>query len=252
MITDKVKYFLMFAGYPRSGHTLVASILNAHPNVICSNQQFIMNMVSGDPEFGLAKINILSKIDSGTHRSQWNPNAYIEPSSKGDITVVGDKTGHRTIEHLISNPEDLEVFKKVVSWPIKWIHVVRNPYDNITTWTKKNLEARKGKSELSTEFNIAFNKYKALNDKISELKKTEDVLTINHERVIRFIDKTLDELCNFLDVEKHSDWRSRVIKGLWKEPRVTRSQISWNPPMRAKVATLFKHYPWLKGYDFGG
>ena len=25
-------------GYPRSGHTLVAAILNANPNVMCSNQ----------------------------------------------------------------------------------------------------------------------------------------------------------------------------------------------------------------------
>ena len=34
-----MKYFLSFCGYPRSGHTLVAAMLNANPNVICSNQE---------------------------------------------------------------------------------------------------------------------------------------------------------------------------------------------------------------------
>lgn len=252
MITDKVKYFLMFAGYPRSGHTLVASILNAHPNVICSNQQYIMSMVSGDPELRLAKISILSKIESGIHKSGWNPNAYIEPLPKQDITVIGDKTGHRTVEHLITNHGDLDVFKKTVDLPIKWIHVIRNPFDNIATWTKKNLESRKYKSDIHREFNIAFNKFKALNDEIVKLKKTEDMLTVTHERVIRFIDKTLDELCNFLELEKHDEWRSSVIKVLWKEPRVTRNNIKWTPPMRAKVISLMKQYPWFDGYDFGG
>ena len=38
-----LNYFLSFLGYPRSGHTLVAAILNANPNVYCSNQLFIMN-----------------------------------------------------------------------------------------------------------------------------------------------------------------------------------------------------------------
>jgi hypothetical protein len=30
-----MKYWLAFCGYPRSGHTLVAAILNANPNCIC-------------------------------------------------------------------------------------------------------------------------------------------------------------------------------------------------------------------------
>ena len=247
------KYFLMFAGYPRSGHTLVASILNAHPNIICSNQQFIIDNISSDVELRLANINILAKIESGTDRGKWNPNAYIEPLPKGDITVIGDKTGHRTIKHLISHPEDLEVLKRTVKLPIKWIHVVRNPFDNLATWTKKNYESReKLKANIGTEFDIAFENYKALNDKIKELKETEDVLTINHERVIRFIDKTLDDLCSFLDVEKHTEWRKKVIEVLWKDPRITRRAITWKVEDRIKVLKLTKKYPWLLGYDFGG
>jgi hypothetical protein len=248
MDVTRVKYFLMFMGYPRSGHTLVASMLNAHPNVVCSNQQFILNGATGLD-------SILSNIEAGTPSSQWNPNAYIEPCQKNDITVVGDKTGHRTVEHLISNPEALEKFKEVIPWPIKWIHVVRNPFDCLSTWTKKNVENRQKRVPRVTqemEFNNVFQKFKALNEKILELQKTEDVLSVTHERVIRFIDRSLDEMCTFLDIQKFDDWRARCIKKKWKEPRITRRNIAWNPDMRAKAAKITKQYPWFSGYDFGG
>lgn len=246
----------MFAGYPRSGHTLVASMLNAHPNVICSNQMFIMYEMKGDPELGIARRNsILSKIESGSQRSQWKPEAYVEPLPKKEITVIGDKTGHRTIEHLISNPENLEPFKRTVQWPIKWIHVYRNPFDNLATWTKLNVDNRKAKVPRITqeqEFENVFKKYQALNEKIVEMKKTENVLSVAHERVIRFIDRTLDDICSFLEIEKYDEWRTKCIKTKWKDPRITRRNINWTPSMRAKVAKLSKQYPWLYGYDFGG
>ena len=39
---DKVKTFLLFIGYNRSRHTLLASLLDAHPNVIIANDYNIL------------------------------------------------------------------------------------------------------------------------------------------------------------------------------------------------------------------
>jgi hypothetical protein len=194
---------------------------------------------------------ILNEIEGFKH-GMWPGNVLIPKIEKKDVYLVGDKTGHRTVEHLIGAPHALDELKQKISWPIKWIHVVRNPYDNLATWTKKNHESRTDKANIEVEFNIVFQKYKALNEKIGELKATEDVLTINHERVIKNVDKTLDELCNFLEIEKYDDWRARVIKAKWSEPRITRRNIKWTPEMRAKAAKLTKQYQWLNGYAFGG
>lgn len=247
MKIDKVKYFLMFMGYPRSGHTLVASILNAHPNVMCSNQQYIIQNI-GNKDFNAIKAQIVE----GTPRGKWNPNAYIEPL-KQDIMVIGDKTGHRTIEHLISHPEDLDKLKKIIPWKIKWVHVVRNPYDCLATWVNKNVANRPKVPRVTheMEFNTVIEKYANLNYKIQELKRTEAVITIPHERVIRFIDKSLDALCKVFEIKKDPEWRKRVIQKKWKEPRITRRNIQWTPQMLAKVKKLTKQYNWLKGYDFG-
>jgi hypothetical protein len=133
--------------------------------------------------------------------------------------------------------------------------VYRNPFDNLATWTKLNWENRKPKVPRITqeqEFENVFNKYKAINEKIVEMKKTENILSISHERVIRFIDKTLDQICDFLEIEKYDEWRKRCIRTKWKEPRITRATIAWHPPMRAKVIKLNRQYPWLNGYDYGG
>jgi len=249
MNIDRIKYFLMFMGYPRSGHTLVASMLNAHPNVICSNQMFIIENADKKELEGL-----LNTIKDGSSDMNWKPEVKIAPAPKPAIHVIGDKTGHRTVEYLTDNPEQLDHLKNISLWPIKWIHVVRNPFDCLATWTKKNFDSRKGQKSIDKEFKGAFNKFKALNDKIVELKKTEDVLTLVHEKVVVAKDKTMQQLCDFLEIEKTDEWRQRVVKTLWNKPRITRRKISWNPPMLAQVTKSTKQYPWLRGYHhaFGG
>ena len=37
-IFNDVSYFVMFVGYPRSGHTLIGSLLDAHPHAIIANE----------------------------------------------------------------------------------------------------------------------------------------------------------------------------------------------------------------------
>lgn len=241
----------MFMGYPRSGHTLVASMLNAHPNVICSNQMFIIQNIEKqmlDP--------LLLTILNGATDMHWKPEVKIDKTPKSDIYVIGDKTGHRTVEYLIDNPGQLDHLKTIVPWPIKWVHVVRNPYDCMATWTKKNFDNKKKKSPASAsveaEFKAAFEKFKALNQKIAELKKSEDVLTLVHEKVVVSKDQTMQQLCNFLDIEKTDEWRKRVVKTLWKTPRITRRKISWTPFMKNSIMNyVVKKYPWMKGYHHG-
>jgi hypothetical protein len=257
MKTDTVKYFLMFMGYPRSGHTLVASILNAHPRVVCSNQLFIIQNAEKRNLEGL-----LQNIENGSTDGYWKPEVKIAKAPKQDLYVVGDKTGHRTVEYLINNPEQLDHLKSIVPWPMKWIHICRNPFDCLATWTEKNLANKKRKGDVHAnvriEFNQAFEKFKALNEKIAQLKKTEKVLTLVHEKVVTNKDKTLEQLTNFFELDNkntpiYKNWRNRVVKTLWKQPRITRHKIKWNNEMRNKVNNYtIRKYPWLKGYYYGG
>jgi hypothetical protein len=217
---------------------------------VCSNQLFIIQNAEKRSIDG-----ILSNVKNGSTPGYWKSEVKINAPAKQDMYVVGDKTGHRTVDYLINNPAQLDSMKNITPWPIKWIHVVRNPFDNIATWTKKNFNNRKKRvpsANIDDDYRDAFKKYKSLNAKIKELKGTEDVLTVLHEKVIRNPDKTMKQLCSFLGIEMCQTWRVNVRKTLWKKPRITRRQIRWTPNMRQKVMALSKEYPWLKGYAYGG
>jgi hypothetical protein len=35
---ENVGTYFMFIGYPRSGHSLIGSLLDAHPNIVCAHE----------------------------------------------------------------------------------------------------------------------------------------------------------------------------------------------------------------------
>jgi hypothetical protein len=237
-----MKYFLSFCGYPRSGHTLVAAILNANPNCMISNQLNIFN----NDKVNMNYIRSYSLI-TGT----WKPTTQVPHVPKQEITVVGDKTGHRTVEILNSTPQRLGMIKSQIGVPLKWIHVVRNPFDNLTTWAKLNYENNKQRSQ-SQHLNNVIEKYIKLNETIARLKRSEDVLTVRHEYVITRMHNTLEEMANFLEISFDPIWRDNVRNTVWKKPRITRRQIPWTQKQKGIVHDIINQYDWFKGYDFGG
>lgn len=241
-----MKYFLSFCGYPRSGHTLVAAILNANPNCMISNQLNIFAMDSLNLEY----------IKSYSKKSEtWKDTTQIPHVPKQEITVIGDKTGHRTLEILKEHPKRLGMMKSLVNVPIKWILVVRNPYDNLATWAKLNYENKWKNGKQTTEkkeLNNVIQKYGELNEIIAKLKRSENILTINHEYVITRMHNTLEEMSDFLEISFDPIWRDNVRNTVWKKPRITRNNISWTPQQKATVSDFTFKYDWLKGYVFGG
>jgi len=45
---DKVRTYVMFVGYPRSGHSLIGSLLDAHPNVVIAHEMDALQFVQSD------------------------------------------------------------------------------------------------------------------------------------------------------------------------------------------------------------
>lgn len=245
------KYFLSFIGYPRSGHTLIASILNANPNVICSNQMNLYNTILPMT----SKKDLFARItEYSKRRETWKATTIIPEIPKEEITVIGDKAGHRTTEILEEHPEKLKIMKQVTMLPIKWIHVVRNPYDNLATWARLNYESRKDKSSTSikNELDICIRKYANLNHTIFNLRKTEDVLTVNHEFVITRMHNTLKQISDFLEISFDPEWRDNIRNVVWKNPRITRSSIDWTQQQRKAVTRIINKYSWFAGYEYGG
>jgi len=134
----EVETFCFFIGYGRSGHSLIGSLLNAHADITISHELDALRFVQR--HFRRAQIYslILSRDRAfGAMDRTWTGYDYRVPNQhQGDyssIKVIGDKRGGASSERLGQHPEVLDRLRRTVKVPIRVIHVVRNPFDIITT-----------------------------------------------------------------------------------------------------------------------
>ena len=157
-----IKKFVIFIGYPRSGHSIVGSLMDAHPHMVIANEFLLLRnwkyfsdrqRESGEANPFYKHKNYLFNIlyrrsywdTTDGFRSEQNTKKNYTLSmdslwqGKFDkyISVIGDKSGGVTAgTYLISNStfaRYLDELRTTVDIPIEGVHVIRNPYDQIST-----------------------------------------------------------------------------------------------------------------------
>lgn len=241
----QVNYFCLFIGYPRSGHSLVGSLLDAHQNAIIANELDVLKYF----EYGLDREQIFYLLlnNSVRHarkgRTQTNYDYNVSGQWQGSykrLRIIGDKKGGMTTQRLNKNQEMLQYISGVVGIPVKYVHVVRNPFDNITTM------ALRTDSTLDRELEHYF-KLCDINQKIINYLK-DDVLTIQHENVILRTEETLKSMLDFLDLEKDEKYVQDCARIVKKEPSKTRYKVEWSKDLVEEVDKNIKKYKFLADY----
>ncbi|KAL9978240.1 hypothetical protein ACROYT_G015735 [Oculina patagonica] len=72
----------------------------------------------------------------------------------GKLKVIGDKKGGGTTMELTEKPEKFSILKELnetVGIPLKFLHVIRNPFDVISTWVLRLFKARLKVNDGTTE-----------------------------------------------------------------------------------------------------
>lgn len=139
---QNINTYCLFIGYSRSGHSLIGALLNAHPNIVIAHElNDLKYTYLGFRRWQLYHL-LLDKAKLGV-----NPNDksggynYDVPNQwQGKFTqilVIGDKKGEGTTLKIEDSPLFLQRLRKIINVKIKFIHIIRNPYDNITTMSKK-------------------------------------------------------------------------------------------------------------------
>lgn len=236
--------FCLFIGYPRSGHSLVGSLLDAHPDVIISHQADAMKLVAD----GIGRGELINTIlvDSARRakegRRQGSYSYVVEGQWQGQtrvLRVIGDCRGGKTSRR-IDDPTSARRFAQVVGLPLRFVHVVRNPYDNVATLS------RRPEHTLAS----AIETYAFLADAVGAFlaRDEEDVLTVRHEALIADPGPELGRLADFLDVEADEAWVDACAAILFPSPRRTRESTDWSPADIAAVDAVIARHPFLEGY----
>lgn len=136
----EIDRYLVFVGASRSGHSLVGSLLNAHPDVVVAHQLHGLRYVAA----GFNRTQLLGMI----LRTDWRYGRRGRVSNKGryhyavpgqwqgryrTLRFAGDKRGASSATLLDQRPELLDRLRSVLGVPIRIVHVIRNPFDNIAT-----------------------------------------------------------------------------------------------------------------------
>lgn len=243
-----VERFCFFIGYARSGHSLVGSLLNAHPSVVISHELDCIRYV----RMGFRRSQIYSLILQRDNAFEsigriWTGYNYSVPGAhQGDhraVKVIGDKRGRRSALELNQRPELLDRLRNRVGVPIRVIHVTRNPFDNIVA------EARR--FNLTLEAATRWYEKSCVAVAATRLQLSPDeLLDIPYESLDPDPRSVLTQLCSFIGVEALPDYLeacSSVVRPVTKRRR---DSVEWTPTDVRGVETLIKRYDFLGQYSF--
>lgn len=250
-----VKYFCFFIGYARSGHSFIASLLDAHPECCMSLEINALKLV----EEGYGKNQLYYVILNNSRaihqrlNNVWTGYSYaVNGQYQGrftDIKVIGDKQGSKTTLRLGENFTLCRKLKKIVEVPVKAIHVIRDPLDNITTMILRNISADRKpvREDFRNKIDLYFKKVD-INNKIKESGEIE-IIDIYHEDFIKDPVKELKKILEFLELEPYPDYITACSKIVYKEPHLSRYQLVWPHDLQSEIQNKTMEYPFLSRYS---
>jgi hypothetical protein len=247
---DGVRAYCMFIGIGRSGHSLVGTLLDAHPDAIIAHEldalSYFQAGLGRDQVYALIMDSARRFTEAG-RKAQWSGYDYQVPGGWhgrfATLRVIGDKRGGASTRRLRRSPELIDRVRDVVGVPLRVVHVIRNPYDNIASKQKRH--PRRSLDKMMREY------FRACRTN-AELKRRlgDSVLDLRHEELTVSPRERLTELCRFVGLETTPEYLDSCAGVLYAEPHRSRHDVSWTPELRAEVQRRIGKYDFLAGYDF--
>ncbi len=245
---EDLEAYCMFLGYPRSGHSLVGSLLSAHPRAVISHELDALKYL----EVGFDRESLFSMIldrdrEFTRNNREWTGYNYgIERLWQGcyeQLNVIGDKKGGQSTTWLGRRPDILERLRDTVDLPLRIIHVVRNPFDNISTSHRKSERTLREAVE-------AYFKRAGINARAREEIDDDVWFETSHEALIDDPPEVLGDLCRFLGLEPFDYYLERCDDFIFDSPSLSRHEITWPEGLVDEIETRLARHDFLSGYTF--
>lgn len=249
----------LFIGYPRSGHSLVGSLIDAHPEAVIAHEADILKYVFA--RFSKAQLQYLMLDNSRRYAAAgrtWQGHTYDVPGQwKGRfrrLKVIGDKHGEATLVRLMLVPGLLDWVERSLGPGVRFVHVVRNPFDNIATiWSKGVERFAPGIVRLSGDAlqdSVAY--YEALSRGVEALRPLigDRMLDVAHEDLIAKPTEELSRICRHLELEPMPDYLAACAGIVFEKPHKSRHDAPWTPALLARVGEHAQRVPALARYTF--
>ena len=278
-----VEKFVVFVGYARSGHSIIGSFLDAHPSIVIAHEFMIFRKWLSDSGDTIrnksALFNELYRESfenslSGLRMSGSDKKGYdlsVNNSWQGQfkqLKVVGDKSGGMTgIMYHQNSTQFRQAYHEIantVRVPIYSLHIIRNPFDMISTQLLYQLAKLNGKfgrkyveEGVAKASNVALLHSKVDHffkhaTAIQEMVKTcnLNILNVYSEKLIADPIATMQRICGFLEIQCTSEYLQMCLDKTFRNVSRTRDRVLWSVSAVAYVEKKMKEFPFLHGYSF--
>lgn len=277
-----VEAFVFFVGWQRSGHSIIGSLLDGHPDVVIAHELFLFSnlpqfIYMDDAKSLLYKALYHNSIRASKNgaRSEYDNekgyNLHLQNSWQGrfrKLRVIGDKTAGDVTNTFIRDPTLFDYLlmklRGIVGVPLKVINVVRNPFDMVATLTLYRSSTKWNIKVNATENNkynntdvlewatsIILRKAKAIHE-IEEMNYNWNFIRLYSEDFIRDPKRTMAALCTFLGIECTEEYLQQCVDKTFSSVSKSRRLIVWNPSTLAEINRAIQTIPFLRRYSFDG
>lgn len=253
-----IEKYCMFIGYPRSVHSLVGALIDAHPNIIIGhevdalkyleagfNYLQIYYLLLNNSQFFITReksIIPVEKLFKGRFKyiipNQWN-------GKFTKLKIIGDKYGSASTKRLRNNIKLLKALDNQVKVPVKIIHLVRNPFDNISTIYIKS-PSKTLEQSIDYYFSLCY-----ANESIIKQINSNKILLLKAEDIIAEPKIKLKEVIEeFLGLEAYDDYLEDCSSIIFDSPRKTRNKVPWNEQLIEVTQRKIDQVSFLQGYNY--
>lgn len=244
---DRVQSFCLFIGYPRSGHSLVGAMLNAHRHAVISHELDASQLILAGCSRNDLYARILARAAWFNLRGNRSNYRYQIPNRwQGrfeSLRVIGDKRGGTAALSVAEHPDLLDRLRALIGVPLRLVHVVRNPYDNIAAI------ARWHRLTLDESIAFYFSHFQTTGN-LDTLSDPAHVHTIHHEELVCAPESTLANLCAFLGLTHDAQYLAECGSVVFARPTQPRRRAEWSAAQLADVQRRARQFAFLAHYDF--
>jgi hypothetical protein len=238
-----VDKFVLVVGNARSGTTIVGSIIDSHPRMLCANEtassaQFWRNRSRDDI---LSEIRENSARNLATGRFSEGYRYAIETPVKSDIAVYADKIWNPALLLLAGDFGLLNRLADTLCAPIALVHCVRNPFDVIATMH------RRSKAPLEDRARWFFMHCDAA---LSLYSRCVPIYDLASESLISNPAGVSSDLFRWIGYCADDDHLSRIDATVHGEVHQSRLDVAWPDALVREIEERAAEYPFLSRYTF--
>ena len=276
-VVDGVEKLVLFVGYPRSGHSIIGSMMDAHPNMVISHEYHLVPRCVDSardkfPKNMSAIFNALYDSSYSAAKSGWRSekntikgyNLHVPTPWQGAFThlrVIGDKGGGTTsivfFRHYQSAKACLQAIMDIVKVPLIVFHVIRNPYDMIATdvlWHMRQFNmraenltvAKPDDRNVEVHANRLFS-YATAVTRVMELIK---VIEIHLDEFVADPRKAVRGICSALSLPCPEQYVEACYEKTFRKSSKSRYNMKWSPYMLQYVENKMTDFSFFSRYMF--